>query len=539
MARCVGGPALAAVVALMPGPAASARAGEAPGWAWQGLEADELVVAAGSGRTTLDPAAGDGRALLLRPGATASAAVAVTVPTALTVRACGHHCPGGRMVVSVSGREALAVPLRAAYAEYRSEPRLAPGTHRLEMSLVSRPSRRCNARIDRVGLAVESDPDPLRRRVRAELRVFTDWLERNHVDGYVGEVGWPDDAGGEAAEWNRLAERWYRDADAAGLWVTNWAAGEWWRRTYNLASYESRTPDAGVERGNSQASVIEAHPSTPAYRRGVNVAGGAFGAPAIDPTSSFSNANPGQIEVDYHYDAAETFLFLARRNIDLVRVEFRWERLQPALGRPLDRAELARLRGVVSRARAAGLAVILDMHNYGAYYLSDGVRGIRQPIGSRSVTVGDFADVWRRISRAFRGHPGVLAYGLMNEPVDMDARRGAGPARVWERASQSALDSIRSTGDRRLVMVAGYLWGAVQVWADQHPAAWIVDPVHNVRYEAHHYWDDDHSSMYRESYAEATGTSAPQIQPSGIDPFSWTPAAVPALLSKPRPRGAG
>ena len=115
-----------------------------------------------------------------------------------------------------------------------------------------------------------------------------------------------------------------------------------------------------------------------------------------------------------------------------MRIEFRWERLQPTLRGALDPAELSRLTEVVDRAREAGLAVILDMHNYGAYYLADGPVGVRRPIGSASVAIADFADVWRRISQAFQGDAGVLAYGLMNEPVNMEGRQGVGPARVWE-----------------------------------------------------------------------------------------------------------
>ncbi len=191
---------------------------------------------------------------------------------------------------------------------------------------------------------------------------------------------------------------------------------------------------------------------------------------------------------------------------------------------------------MVERARQAGLAVILDMHNYGAYYLSDGTQGIRQPIGSTAVTSADFADVWRQISEAFRDDRGVLAFGLMNEPVNMEGRGGARPAQVWERASQSALDAIRSTGDTRLIMVAGYQWSGVQVWADEHPSAWIVDPLDNFRYEAHHYWDVDHSSLYRQSYSKLTGGLGPEIEPVGVDPFSWTPERLgrwylPGLMS--------
>jgi hypothetical protein len=370
-------------------------------------------------------------------------------------------------------------------------------------------------------LNLQAEPDPLHRRTLAELRVFTGWLARHGVAGYVGEVGWPDDRREDAERWNVLAERWYRQADAAGLWVTNWAAGDWWEPSYNLASYRSRAPGPGVDSAGVQAAVVEAHPGTGAYRRGVNVAGGAFGAPAIDPTSAFSSANPGTADVDYHYDPEETFAFLARRGIDLVRIEFRWERLQPEPGGPIEGGELSRLRAVVRRAGAAGLGVILDMHNYGAYYLSDGARGVRRPIGSASVTVAHFADAWRRIATAFVQEAAVVAYGLMNEPVEM-AAPGAAAARTWERASRSAVEAIRSTRDRRLVMVPGYLWSAAQAWADQHPLPWITDPAGNVRYEAHHYWDLDHSSHYRHSYAEEVRALGPPrpLEPGDRGPVS-------------------
>jgi hypothetical protein len=68
--------------------------------------------------------------------------------------------------------------------------------------------------------------DALTRRVRAQLKAFTDWLDTNgRPKGYVGEVGWPntDD------NWHALAEAWYAAADAAKLHVTNWSVGDWWK----------------------------------------------------------------------------------------------------------------------------------------------------------------------------------------------------------------------------------------------------------------------------------------------------------------------
>lgn len=144
--------------------------------------------------------------------------------------------------------------------------------------------------------------------------------------GYVGEVGWPDEEGSEAQPWNTLAECWYQDADAANLWATAWATGEWWGTTYSLAAYQDRDSRAGVDSARSQARVVERHASAPGRLRGVNLAGGEFGAPNIAPTSSFSNLHRGTYGHDYHYDSQETYRYLVGRGIRLVRIPFRWER---------------------------------------------------------------------------------------------------------------------------------------------------------------------------------------------------------------------
>ena len=350
--------------------------------------------------------------------------------------------------------------------------------------------------------AAADPPDALERRVVTELGRFTDWLEANRARGYIGEIGWPDAASGDHKKWNALAERWFDRADAAGLWVTGWATGEWWGRSYPLSIYENRAGDSesGVDTANTQAPVFQRHPATGLYGRGITVNGGEFGSPITAGTSRFSNANPGRYQTRYHYDWQATFDFLAGRGFDHVRIPFRWERLQRRPGGPLSDAEVRRLEAAIGRARAAGLDVILDMHNYGAYYLSDGTRGVRRPIGSRRLPIRDFADVWRRISRRFSHVSGVAGYALMAEPFDLPAKGDRSPAEVWERASQRALGAIRETGDKRLVAVAGYEWSALKTWTRVHPNGWIQDPARNFVYEAHHYWDRDYSGEYARSY---------------------------------------
>jgi hypothetical protein len=343
--------------------------------------------------------------------------------------------------------------------------------------------------------APTDNADALQARVRAELSVFTGWLQANGAKGYIGEVGWPNNA--DTAAWNALATKWYADAAAAGLWTTAWSAGEWWGCGYKLSVYAwstCSTMDGSLSVARSQAPVIEAQ--TAAERRGVNMSGGDFGTPGpLESTSNFSNANPGTYNSAYHFDTQQSFSYVASRGITLVRLPVRWERVQPLLGGPLSTAELQRITDAVTRASNAGLGVILDIHNYGAYWLSNGSQGVRRAIGSPEVTVTHFATLWRHLSTAFRSNPGVVGYGLMNEPVGM-----TGPA-AWEQASQAAVTAIRQNADNKLVLVPGYNWSGAQQWTSQHPRAWISDPAANVRYEAHHYWDRDSSGAYLNSYA--------------------------------------
>jgi hypothetical protein len=349
-------------------------------------------------------------------------------------------------------------------------------------------------------------PDPLTTRVLGELAEFTSWLDRHDVKGYIGEVGWPDDRRGDAAQWNALAEMWFDEADSAGLWVSYWATGEWWGDEYILAAYEDRDGTGGVESASTQAPVLEAHLGN---GRGIVDAGGEFGyAPTNQPTSPFSNRNPGRYDQAYHYDTSATFEYLASRGIGEVKIPFRWERLQPRPGRALDPDELRRLRGAVDRAVAAGLDVIVDMHNFGAYYVERGGEGHRCSIGQRRCTVKDFADVWRRIARAFRDSEHVTGYTLMTEPVDMKRVGKRTGGEMWRRASQSAVVAIRRAGEGDAVLfVSGYQWSGAADWNRYNPAPWIKDPANLIRYEAHHYWDRDHSGTYRSSYAEEVAAS--------------------------------
>lgn len=95
-----------------------------------------------------------------------------------------------------------------------------------------------------------------------------------------------------------------------------------------------------------------------AIRGGVSLAGAEFGAD--QPT--FSNANPGTYGEDYIYPERKTIEYFAECGLGLLRIPFRWERLQPNLGQSLNSRELKRIHQVVAWAGECGAQIVLDTH---------------------------------------------------------------------------------------------------------------------------------------------------------------------------------
>jgi endoglucanase len=249
---------------------------------------------------------------------------------------------------------------------------------------------------------------------------------------------------------------------------------------------------------------------SPSGRRGVSLAGPEFGT----ERPGFSNASPGVFGRDYTYNSERTVAYFCTRGFSLLRLPLRWERLQPRLGQALDEGELGRVRGFVGWARAHGGEVILDVHNYGRYVVGGGGPRdcvIDQPAaGTAPVTRGHFADLWRRLSRDFRDEPAVYAYGLMNEPRDMGSSD-------WAGISQAAVDAVRGEGDRKRILVAGDGWSNAERFGEVNgPRAWVEDAAGEVLYEAHCYFDHDHSGRYEFDYGAELAADA-RLEQRGAD----------------------
>jgi endoglucanase len=232
-------------------------------------------------------------------------------------------------------------------------------------------------------------------------------------------------------------------------------------------------PSTGDDDGDDVVD-IDAAPGADPILRGVNLSSAEWGEGNL----------PGTFGTDYTYPTTEELDYFASKGMNVVRVAFRWERLQQTLGADLDATELARLDAVVGYATSHGLAVILDPHNYARY--RDDV------IGSGVVSADDFADFWAKLAAHYAADDDVL-FGLVNEPHDL-------PTEQWLADANAAIAAIRAAGAHNRILVPGNAWTGAHSWAETwygtanaEVMLGVVDPDDRFAFEVHEYLDADYS----------------------------------------------
>jgi endoglucanase len=223
--------------------------------------------------------------------------------------------------------------------------------------------------------------------------------------------------------------------------------------------------------------------STGLQWRGTSLAGAEFGETRL----------PGTYNTDYVYPSKSSADYFKSKGMNVSRLPFLWERLQPALNQPFDATEWSRLKAFVDQVTATGMLVMLDPHNYARY------RG--NLVGSSAVPNAAFADLWSRLATAFKNNPKVV-FGLMNEPHDMSTEQ-------WLSAANAAIAAIRAAGATNVITVPGNGWTGAYSWLGNGYGTpngtvmkGVVDPGNNFVFELHQYLDGDSSGK------SATCTSA-------------------------------
>ena len=165
--------------------------------------------------------------------------------------------------------------------------------------------------------------------------------------------------------------------------------------------------------------------------------------------------------------------YYAGKQLNLIRIPFSWERIQPTLNGPLNATVLAKLDNIVNAAGSRGMSVILDLHNYTKY---NGV--LISATGTPNYS--NLQNVWQQLAAHFNGNPAVYGYDLMNEPVCDIA--------TWNGACQAAINGVRTSDQGHAVFVEGVNWSHAEGWAKTNATLNVTDPSNNIIYSAHSYF---------------------------------------------------
>lgn len=135
------------------------------------------------------------------------------------------------------------------------------------------------------------------------------------------------------------------------------------------------------------------------------------------------------------------FRLIREAGFDSVRINLHaLQVMGPAPDYALPRAWLATLDWAVEQALAAGLAVVLDLHNY---------NDVAQDPAAAKPRVMAF---WKQVGERYKGRPESLIFEVLNEP------NGKLDAKLWNEWLPEALAVIRATNPSRAVVVGPPMW---------------------------------------------------------------------------------
>lgn len=272
---------------------------------------------------------------------------------------------------------------------------------------------------------------------------------------------------------------------SGGLYTAPAAPG-----TYSVKVTTQATPAA------SNTATVTVKTIPPLAWRAVSLAGAEFGE------DTQAKLMTGTYDTDWTYPSANEAAYFKGKGMNMVRIPFRWERMQPTLNASLDANELGRLKTLVSGVTGNGMTVLLDVHNYARWGFDSNISSPNNLIGTTAVPVSAFVDLWTRLATEFKGNPNVM-FGLMNEPHEIDVT-------AWVSAANQAIAAIRATGATNTITVGGVSWTGAWSWTD---STWksggtyngdsnavamlnVTDSGNNLLFEVHQYLDKDYSGRY-------------------------------------------
>ena len=213
---------------------------------------------------------------------------------------------------------------------------------------------------------------------------------------------------------------------------------------------------------------------------GVTLCGAEFG----------ENNLPGVYGVNYVYPQTSEIDYFASKGVQVIQLPFKWERIQRTLGGPLDTKELSLILKFVDECAQRNIKVTLVLQNFGRYKIN----GVDHVLGDGVVTAAHFKDFWRKMAVAMLDKYNVYAYSLMAEPHDMGKCS-------WATSAQQGIQGIREVDRQTTILVDGDNFSNPETWMKYNDnLKYLYDPANKMMFNAHCYFDDDHSGSYRRSY---------------------------------------
>jgi endoglucanase len=221
---------------------------------------------------------------------------------------------------------------------------------------------------------------------------------------------------------------------------------------------------------------------------GINLAGAEFGK------------IPGAHGREYLYPPRKHFDYFRDLGFTLIRLPFKWERLQPELNAPFAPEEQALLAAAVRHATGGGQQLIIDPHNFAKRRIAADGWATEHSIGSNAVPITAFADFWSRLSTLFKDDERVV-FGLMNEPVGIKVD-------AWLQVANAAIVAIRETGATNLILVPGIEYSGAHSWHRLRNTAMagVVDPINRFAFDVHQYFDRDSSGTKPDAMSGTIGS---------------------------------
>lgn len=226
---------------------------------------------------------------------------------------------------------------------------------------------------------------------------------------------------------------------------------------------------------------------------------------ALDPASAVIGTDylaPTQAMIQPYVDAAKGLPFL-------VRLGFSHERIQKGNGATLDATYVGQLLDAMNLIQVNGGLVILQCHGYGRYWTKvagDQALGAGYTYAEHNgqwvahipyldttnpPKVTAYDNMWNKVATAFKDHPALLGWGLMNEPF-ADAA-GFFTKESYKTFIQSVIYTIQSVDSVRPMFVNGFAYATAKNWVAQSDDLKTLNTSSEggIIFEAHQYPDDN------------------------------------------------